>query len=91
MRKFQYLTNCVGSDGPSITAMQEQSREVTRKTFQRHVEGLSEIEQRFGYFQHPSQGLTMKNDWHVRYYKSVYRGRPCYYFDHSRIEYIFVQ
>jgi hypothetical protein len=36
-------------------------------------------------------GLRMWNDWHIAYYKSVYDGRPCYFFDHSRIEYIFVK
>jgi hypothetical protein len=34
-------------------------------------------------------GLKMWNDWAIGYYKSVYDGQECYYFDHSRIEYIF--
>lgn len=34
-------------------------------------------------------GLRMWNDWAIGYYKSVYDGQECYYFDHSRIEYIF--
>ena len=34
-------------------------------------------------------GLKMWNDWAIGYYKSVYNGQECYYFDHSRIEYIF--
>ena len=34
-------------------------------------------------------GLRLKDDWHVGYFKSTYDGKPCYYIDHSRIEYIF--
>jgi hypothetical protein len=35
--------------------------------------------------------LTMKKDWHISYHRSVYQGRPCLYFVHSAIEYIFVK
>lgn len=35
--------------------------------------------------------LTMKKDWHISYHKSVYQGRPCLYFVHSAIEYVFVR
>lgn len=34
-------------------------------------------------------GLRFEKDWAISYHKSVYEGMPCYYFDHSRIEYIF--
>ena len=34
-------------------------------------------------------GLRFEKDWAISYHKSVYDGMPCYYFDHSRIEYIF--
>lgn len=35
--------------------------------------------------------LTQKNDVHISYHQSVYRGKPCYYFKHSAIEYIFTE
>jgi len=33
--------------------------------------------------------LKLRDDWAVHFHKSTYEGRPCYYMDHSRIEYIF--
>jgi len=35
-------------------------------------------------------GLTLRRDYHVRYYKSRYGDSPCYFIVHSAIEYIFV-
>ena len=34
-------------------------------------------------------GLHLKDDWHVNYYRSTFRGQPCYYAKHSAIEHIF--
>lgn len=92
---FTYLTNCINCPGlegmtyaeagQAIQAMQDIPKGITRRTFLRHVA------EQFGYARHPFQGLTMAKDWMVHYYKSTFRGRPCYYFDHSRIEYIFTQ
>jgi len=52
-------------------------------------ESLAVVEEVLGYEDHHSKGLTMSQDWHVSYHRSVYRGHPCVYFDHSSIEYIF--
>ena len=89
---FRYLTDCVHSDGPSITPMVDQARDVTRRTFLQHVdrENLREIEAGIGYAAHPRQGLTMAADWSVSYYRSKFRGRPCYFFKWSSIEHVFI-
>jgi len=83
-----YFTNCVNSDGNSINNMTGSAKEITRKTFLTYVDKMSikEIETSLGY----SKDFRMSNDWCVRYFKSKYRGKPCVYFDHSSIEYIFV-
>ena len=70
--------------------MVDASREVTYRTVLKHCDGLLEWAEGMSYFRHPSQGLTLKDDWAVSYHKSVYRGRPCYYVRHSSIEYIWV-
>jgi hypothetical protein len=72
--------------------MVESASEITRSTFLRQVcpEDLRELELRLGYERHAALGLTMASDWHVVYYRSTYDGRPCYYFAHSHIEYIFL-
>jgi len=85
---MHYTTCCVESTGEAIRAMVEKAREISYRTFRKHCEGLDDWAQAMGYFRHPSQGLTLKNDWHVTYYKSVFQGKPCYFLVHSAIEYI---
>lgn len=87
----RYALCCVDAHGASIHQMVDDSREITRRTFLKHVdhESLQALEQLLAYARHPSQGLTMAADWHVSYHKSRYRGKPCVYFVHSAIEYIF--
>ncbi len=87
--KKQYYTNCIGSTAEAINNMIDRAREITYKTFLKHVD-WREVSEMFGYDLSPKQGLTLKNDWHIGYYKSVYKGRPCYYLTHSAIEYIFI-
>jgi hypothetical protein len=89
--RFTFLTNCVncpGADaGEAINAMKGAARIITRRTFAKHVDlkQLQELEKSLGY----DHDLPMWKDWHVGYAKSVFRGKPCYYFTYSRIEFIF--
>jgi hypothetical protein len=87
-----FTTNCISSDGESINRMTDAARSITRRTFLRHVApgALAEIEQSLCYDTGTERGgLRMSNDWAVSYHKSTYRGRPCVYFRHSAIEWIF--
>lgn len=86
-----YVTNCVQSTERAITDMVDNSRDITRRTFLKHVhrEDLARIAEEMGYAKHPRQGLTLAADWSISYHKSQYRGRPCVYLCWSAIEYIF--
>ncbi len=90
---YQFVCNCVGSgDGQAITAMVDRAKDITRATFVRAVdrESLTEIERGLSYDTGTERGgLRMSNDWHVSYHRSTFRGRPCVYFRHSAIEWIF--
>lgn len=88
---WRYRTNCVQSTAYHINTMVDASKTISRVTFLKYVdrESLNAVEGILGYESHHSQGLTMAQDWHVSYHRSVYRGHPCVYFDHSSIEYIF--
>lgn len=94
---YHYYTNCVGWPAHDVHRkgglidMVDQARDITRATFLRHVslEELREIELQLGYAAHPSQGLTMAGDWHVSYHRSKLHGKTVYYFQQSRIEYVF--
>jgi hypothetical protein len=81
----------VQSDGESINAMTRNAKQISRKTFLAQVDrgSLRGVEHRLGYAKHYRQGLTAAGDYHLAYYRSVYRGRPCVYLVNSHIEYIF--
>lgn len=89
---MRYRFCCVGcSNVPALIRCIGSSKEISRRTFRRHVdhESLEELEVSLGYESHPSRGLTMAGDCHVTYYKSTYKGRPCVYLRYSSIEYLF--
>jgi len=89
----RYICNCVSSgDGRAIREMVDRARDITRRTFLRHVsrDDLDECERALSYAVGRERGLRMANDWHVSYHRSTFRGRPCVYFRYSAIEYIFV-
>lgn len=92
MKSYRFETNCVdSSDGAAIRSMVEAGRQISRGTFLRYVERehLWEVERTLHYDRWPRQGLTMAKDWHVAYFRSCYLGRPCVYFVHSAIEWVF--
>jgi hypothetical protein len=96
-RDYRFLTNCINCPGPdpgdAINAMTEASTQITRKVFMQYVnkDDRLALEKQLGYETHYKLGLTMGKDWHPGYFRSVFRGVPCVYFDHSRIEYIFTR
>jgi hypothetical protein len=89
MRHRFCCANC--PNVPALVRCIDDSREITRRTFRRHVnhESLEDLEASLGYESHPSRGLTMAGDWYVTYHKSTYKGRPCVYLRYSGIEYLF--
>ncbi len=91
MKKYKYLTNCVDSDdGPGIADMVDQAREITWETF-RHRVSVSEVKAKFPlYWEINAKPAHIKDDWSVRFYSSEYKGKRCYFIDHSAIEYIWV-
>lgn len=88
-----FVTNCVGSTAREITPMVDAAKDITRRTFRKHVDTqeLLGIELSLGYAHHPKRGLTMAGDWSVSYHKSTFKGRPCWFFRWSAIEYVFVE
>lgn len=89
--KYHFKTSCVNSTAAQINAMVDRAREITYQTFSRYV-GPEELQEVFdGYTWGPGRqdGLRLKNDWAVSFYRSRYAGRKCVYVYHSAIEYIF--
>jgi len=93
MNKKQLVTTCVSITEEEIDNHQDMisfAQEVTFGTFFKYV-SLKDICMEFGYKYgtHNKDGLLLKDDWSVRYYKSNWKGKLCYYMQHSHIEYIF--
>jgi hypothetical protein len=85
--RYRFVTNCVGSTYEDISALKETGDQITRATFARAL-GPAEwkwVQAELGY----DRDFRISGDWHVGYYKGVYRGVPAYYLVHSGIEWIF--
>ena len=88
MANFEYETCCVSSKAIDIEEMMQRALEISYSTFIKHV-SLVKLNDQFGYGR--GQGLCLKDDWHISYYKSRFKGRKCYVMKHSAIEYIFTE
>jgi hypothetical protein len=99
-KRFRYWTNCVGTqDAQGIIDMVDEAKQITWKTFSRHV-NIDEIKRLFPDYSYrgeylgpdgmPTAPMHLKDDYTVSFWKSRYRGRLCYYLVHSGIEYIFL-
>lgn len=98
-KDYRFVTSCIEADGDDITEMKNGWEsgvppvEVTYETMLKHCDGMLDKAEELGYERKSSigHGLTLKADWHVGYYKGLYQGRPCYFFQWSGIEYVWVK
>jgi hypothetical protein len=93
-RRWYLATTCVASDGQSINDMTAAAKEITYRTFRKHLgRALVEAEHGLGYDtgRRREIGLRMAKDWAVSYFRSTYQGKPCFYFRWSAIEHIFLE
>jgi hypothetical protein len=85
-RNVQWVGTCVHLPAHRLEAFDNSSREVTYRTFLKHV-GLyivRELNEQFGF--HP----TIKNDCHIQYYRGKWCGRPAMCMMHSSIHHIWL-
>ena len=93
--KATYRINCtqLGSDSiGDLQAMTDCARPISYDSFRREVSGadLDMLADQFGYVKDPQRGgLSLRRDRMVEFFRSVYKGKPCFYMRHSAIEYIF--
>jgi len=93
---YYFHRSCVDWPRPEVkylSQMIDDNIDITRSTFMSHVskDDMDYLEQQLGYAKRKSDGLTMKDDWHVSYHRSKLKGERVYYFRHSAIEYVFVE
>ena len=88
---YRFVGNCVGRHTePFLEDMMDNAVEVSYRTLVNAV-GLDEIKELFPDYAWGQRGLQLRDDANVAYFRSVYDGKKCYYVQHSRIEYIFVE
>ncbi len=92
-KQYTFYTNCIHADGDAIHEMKAKAVDVSYRTMLARCHGVVDLSISLSYVRRRDQdhGLTMKNDWHVGYYKSAYQGKPCYYLVYSGIEYIWTK
>ena len=93
-KRYRYEVDCIHvQNAESIGKMVDQGKQVTYQTFIKNV-SVNEIAEMFPYYEWgpgAKAGLRIKDDFAVSYYKSSYEGAPCYYMEHSAIEYVFTK
>lgn len=94
--EFHFHSSCVcweRSDVDNLSKMIDESSDITRATFLKHVDKdfMNEWERSAGYAIGREKGLRMANDFAVSYHKSKLHGQKVYYFRHSAIEHVFVK
>jgi hypothetical protein len=77
-------------DVDALREMIATARQITYRTFIQRADSL-DVEHCLGYERDRRRGLTMRNDRHVTYYRSKWKGRRCYFFVWSAIEHIFLE
>ena len=93
MGQCHFLTTCVDcQDVEALEEMIDNAREISYKTFIKYVppQQLAEVFPEYNWGRSQGQGLTMKSDYHVSYYKSKYAGIPAVFVVHSAIEHVWV-
>lgn len=97
---MNYFNNCVNWDPDDVdeegglSDMVASGREITRRTFLKHVhrDSLREVESDLGYpaWRGPAmRPLTIVRDYHVRYHKGKLHGQWVVWLTHSAVEYVF--
>lgn len=72
--RYEFVGCCVSLPAAPVAAMVDGAREIRRRAFVRWA-GL--------------EAAAPPRDWHVRYYRSAFKGRPCVFMDHSAIEHVY--
>jgi hypothetical protein len=92
-KRFYYEAACpdLYDRVEALEAMTETAVESSYDQMVRHCAGLLDWAVDHSYERHPNHGLTLKDDWHVAYYRSTFEGRKCYYLVYSAMEFIWCE
>lgn len=85
-RRIEFIGTCVELKEVDLLAYDESARDINYRTFSRHLgaEGIQEIERAHGY----GQALRLRQDYHVRYSRGKWQGKPAICMMHSAIHHL---
>lgn len=85
--RFYYIHSCPASTYEDIQALIASEQPITRRAFREAIglEAWRELLINLGYDRY----FPITRDWHVGYYRGIYRETLAVFLRHSRIEYIF--
>jgi len=92
-KEFYWTTDCTRLPMSAVTELNkmiDMAKEITLRTFRQHCH-TKEWEESMGYDRSGQGGLPLSKDWHVRFYRSKWKGQRVYYVVHSSIEHIFTK
>ena len=81
---YEYTTDCTTADDRAIYRMRVFAREIKATTFIRKCSGISDFAVAYGY----STIDDLLNHQGIKFYKSVYDSRPCYYIRLDGVKYV---
>lgn len=97
---FVLHTRCVDGAGPAfvdkLNDMTDRAREITPSTFFKHVKEPVAVAATGADYQIGARAipgrfqLRLKDDRCVRFYRSKFEGKPCYYLVWSAVEHVFL-
>ena len=87
-KPFKYSFNCVGISQNEVChlhKMIDEAKDIAWETFAKVCDYVDIEKEVIG-----KGGIKLKDDWYVSFHSSTYKGKKCYYFRHSAIEYVFL-
>lgn len=85
--RFLYVMSCPDSTYEDIQALKETEDAIGLRAFARAIGPTQwkDLQRQLQY----DRDFPISRDWHVGYYRGVFRGVPCYFMRHSGIEHIY--
>ncbi len=77
-----FIGTCVGLPAAELEAFDDSAKEITYRTFLRHVGGeiVRELDAAFG--------VPLRRDWHVSFERGKWQGKPAVCLHHSGIHHL---
>jgi len=77
-----FIGTCVGLPAPKLEAFDDSAREITYRTFLRHLgkDLVDDLDRSFG--------VPLRKDWHISFERGKWEGRPAICLHHSGIHHI---